>query len=32
MLKNEVIVDGNLNYLYRFGFLANHMLLKVFKG
>lgn len=31
MLNNEVIVDGNLNYLYRFGFLANHMLLKALR-
>jgi hypothetical protein len=24
-------VDGNLNYLYRFGFLANHLLLEAFR-
>lgn len=32
MVKNEVTVDGNLNYLYRFGFLANHLLLEAFGG
>ena len=31
MLKNEITVDGNLNYLYRFGFLCNHLLLDVFR-
>jgi len=31
MLKNELTVDGNLNYLYRFGFLANHLLLEAFR-
>ena len=24
MEKNQLRVSGNLNYLYRFGFLANH--------
>jgi hypothetical protein len=24
LLHNEILVTGNLNYLYRFGFLANH--------
>jgi pyruvate formate-lyase/glycerol dehydratase family glycyl radical enzyme len=24
ILENEIQVNGNLNYLYRFGFLANH--------
>jgi pyruvate formate-lyase/glycerol dehydratase family glycyl radical enzyme len=31
ILKNELTVDGNLNYLYRFGFLANHLLLEAFR-
>jgi formate C-acetyltransferase len=31
MLRNEIAVDGNLNYLYRFGFLANHLLLDAFR-
>ena len=28
LLNNEVRVTGNLNYLYRFGFIANHLLLE----
>lgn len=31
MLNNEVILEGNFNYIYRFGFLANHLQLKVTK-
>jgi alkyl sulfatase BDS1-like metallo-beta-lactamase superfamily hydrolase len=27
ILKNEVQVTGNLNYLYKIGFMANHLLL-----
>jgi hypothetical protein len=28
MTKNEIRVSGNLNYLYKFLFMANHMLLE----
>ncbi|MEW6103634.1 MAG: hypothetical protein AB1630_07480 [bacterium] len=28
LLNNEVILKGNLNYIYRFGFLANHLQLE----
>lgn len=28
LLNNEVIVRGNLNYLFKFGFLANHLKLE----
>lgn len=28
MLKQEVVLDGNLNYLYKFAYLANHLRLK----
>jgi hypothetical protein len=28
MTKNEIKVSGNLNYLYKFLFMANHMLLE----
>ena len=27
LLNNEVQIAGNLNYLYKFGFMANHVLL-----
>ena len=29
LLRNEVTLDGNFNYIYRFGFLANHLQLQV---
>lgn len=28
MLKQEVTLDGNLNYLYKFAYMANHLRLK----
>jgi hypothetical protein len=28
MLKQEVVLDGNLNYLYKFAYMANHVRLK----
>ncbi len=28
LLKNELVLDGNFNYIYRFGFLANHVQLQ----
>jgi len=28
MLNQDVVLDGNLNYLYRFAYLANHLRLK----
>jgi hypothetical protein len=28
ILRNEVILEGNFNYIYRFGFLANHLQLE----
>jgi hypothetical protein len=31
ILRNEVILEGNFNYIYRFGFLANHLQLEVDK-
>ena len=31
LLNNEVILSGNLNYIYRFGFLANHIQLELTK-
>lgn len=31
LLKNEVALDGNFNYIYRFGFVANHMQLELAK-
>ena len=31
LLNNEVILSGNLNYIYRFGFLANHLQLELTK-
>lgn len=31
LLNNEVILKGNLNYIYRFGFLANHLQLELTK-
>ena len=31
LLKNEVKLEGNYNYIYRFGFLANHLQLQVQK-
>ncbi|MCP4601372.1 MAG: hypothetical protein GY847_12750 [Proteobacteria bacterium] len=29
ILRNEVILEGNFNYIYRFGFLANHIQLEI---
>jgi hypothetical protein len=29
ILKNEVRLEGNFNYIYRFGFLATHLQLKL---
>ncbi len=29
LLNNEVTVDGNLNYMYKFGFMANHLQLEL---
>ena len=29
LLNNEVTVDGNLNYIYKFGFMANHFQLEL---
>jgi hypothetical protein len=29
LLKNEININGNFNYLYKFGFMANHLLLKL---
>jgi hypothetical protein len=29
LLNNEVRLEGNLNYIYRFGFLASHVQLKL---
>ncbi len=29
LLKNEIQVSGNLNYLYKFGFMANHPIRRV---
>ena len=31
LLNNEVVLSGNLNYIYRFGFLANHLQLELTK-
>ena len=31
LLRNEVTLEGNFNYIYRFGFLANHLQLQVAK-
>ena len=31
ILNNEVILEGNFNYIYRFGFLANHLQLELEK-
>ena len=31
ILKNQVLVDGNYNYLYKFGFMANHPILPLLK-
>jgi hypothetical protein len=28
MLNQDVVLDGNLNYLYKFAYLANHLRLK----
>ncbi len=28
MLKQDVVLDGNLNYLYKFAYMANHLRLK----
>ncbi|NIO29523.1 MAG: hypothetical protein GTO29_13330 [Candidatus Latescibacteria bacterium] len=32
LLRNEVILDGNFNYIYRFGYLANHLQLQLAKA
>ncbi len=32
MLNNEIHVSGNLNYLYKFLFMANHMLMEATGG
>ena len=29
LMANEVEVDGNLNYVYKFGFMARHLLLRL---
>jgi len=29
LLKQEVVPDGNLNYLYKFAYMANHLRLKL---
>ena len=29
ILRNEVRLEGNFNYIYRFGFLANHLQLEL---
>jgi hypothetical protein len=29
LLRQDVVVDGNLNYLYKFAYLAKHLQLKV---
>lgn len=29
LLNNEVVVAGNLNYMYKFGFMANHLQLEL---
>lgn len=29
LLNNEITVTGNLNYMYKFGFMANHLLLEL---
>ncbi|MDI6792320.1 MAG: hypothetical protein QME81_05555 [bacterium] len=29
ILENEVALEGNFNYIFRFGFLANHLQLKL---
>ncbi len=31
ILKNEVRLEGNFNYIFRFGFLANHIQLEITK-
>jgi len=28
-LNNEIIVNGNLNYIYKFAFMANHLQLEL---
>jgi hypothetical protein len=32
ILKNEVKLEGNYNYIYRFGFLATHLQLQLLKA
>lgn len=32
LLNNEVVLRGNLNYIYRFSFLANHLQIRLIKG
>jgi len=29
LLNNEITLTGNLNYIYKFGFMANHLLLEL---
>ncbi|HIC92087.1 MAG TPA: hypothetical protein EYP21_08550 [Syntrophaceae bacterium] len=29
LLNNEVTINGNLNYMYKFGFMANHLQLEL---
>jgi hypothetical protein len=29
LLNNEIVLTGNLNYMYKFGFMANHLLLEL---
>lgn len=29
LLKNEITLTGNLNYMYKFGFMANHLILEL---
>ena len=29
LLNNEIIVNGNLNYIYKFAFMANHLQLEL---
>ena len=31
ILNNEVVLDGNWNYIYRFGFIATHLQLQLAK-
>jgi hypothetical protein len=29
MLRQDISIDGNLNYLYKFAYMAKHLQLKV---